>query len=65
MNPGSYNAPRPLLPGASIGLFAPSGVINATRTDAAVACLAQHGFRVVLSAGADRQWRYFAGTDEE
>lgn len=35
------------------------------RTTAAVSALTARGFRVVLAPEADKQWRYFAGTDDE
>ena len=57
--------PKPLLPRGSIGLFAPSGVVNVPRMKAAVAALRTRGYRVVVAAETEKQWRYFAGTDEE
>ena len=65
MNPGIYISPKPLLPGGTIGLFAPSGVVNLPRMHAAIDALAARGFRVINSTDTDKQWRYFAGTDEE
>lgn len=35
------------------------------RTATAVSALSARGFRVVLAPEADKQWRYFAGTDDE
>ena len=64
MNPGNFNAPAPLLAGGSIGLFAPSGVVNVPRMQTAVAALTARGFRVVVAPETGNQWRYFAGTDE-
>lgn len=64
MNPGNFNAPKPLLAGGSIGLFAPSGVVNLPRMHAAVEALTERGFRVVVAPETENQWRYFAGTDE-
>ena len=57
--------PKPLLPGGSIGLFAPSGVVNLPRMKAAVDALQERGFRVVVAPAVEKQWRYFAGTDDE
>ncbi len=57
--------PRPLLPGGTIGLFAPSGVINIERHEKSVALLQALGFKVVVAAHADAEFRYFAGTDEQ
>ena len=65
MNPGNFTSPKPLLPRGSIGLFAPSGVVNVPRMKAAVAALRTRGYRVVVAAETEKQWRYFAGTDEE
>ncbi|MEO8384572.1 MAG: LD-carboxypeptidase [Betaproteobacteria bacterium] len=65
MNPGSFAAPKPLLPGGSIGLFAPSGVVNLPRLQAAVTALTERGYRVVVPPEVEMQWRYFAGTDSE
>ena len=65
MNPGNFTAPKPLEPRGSIGLFAPSGVVNVPRMKAAVEALRRQGFRVVVAPETEQQWRYFAGTDEE
>jgi muramoyltetrapeptide carboxypeptidase len=65
LNPGNFNAPKPLLPGGSIGLFAPSGVVNIPRMNAAVEALTAAGYRVVVAPETARQWRYFAGSDDE
>ena len=65
MNPGSFTAPKPLQARGSIGLFAPSGVVNVARMKAAVEALRRQGFRVVVAPETEQQWRYFAGTDEE
>ena len=65
MNPATFNSPRPLLPGGSIGLFAPSGVVDSARMNAAVAALTARGYRVSSAPDTDKQWRYFAGTDEQ
>ena len=65
MTPGPFNSPKPLLPGGSIGLFAPSGVVDLQRMSAAVAALTARGYRVVKAPDTEKQWRYFAGTDDE
>ena len=65
MKPGTYRVPRPLLPGGSIGLFAPSGVINVERHEKSVAYLRAAGFRVLVAPEATAEYRYFAGTDEQ
>lgn len=56
--------PKPLLPGATIGLFAPSGAINPERHAKSVAHLESLGFRVHVAPEVFEQWRYFAGEDE-
>lgn len=65
MKPGKYHLPRPLPPGGTIGLFAPSGVIDVERHEKSVAYLRSIGFRVVVAANAAAEYRYFAGTDEQ
>ena len=52
------------MPGGTIGLFAPSGVINVERHEKSVARLNSLGFEVVVAAEAKSQFRYFAGTDD-
>lgn len=53
------------MPGATIGLFAPSGVINVARHEKSVAYLQSLGYSVVVAEESFQQWRYFAGTDDE
>ena len=65
MNPGRFTTPKPLQPRGSIGLFAPSGIVNLPRLNAAIEILRTRGYRVVTAADTDAQWRYFAGTDEQ
>lgn len=65
MNPATFALPRPLLPGATIGLFAPSGVVHTARHEQSVIRLEDLGYRVVVAPEAASQWRYFAGTDDE
>ena len=65
MNPGQYLAPRPLAKGGTIGLFAPSGVINTARHEKSVEHLRSLGFKVEVASEASAQYRYFAGTDAE
>lgn len=64
MNLGSFNAPKTLAPGGSIGLFAPSGVVDVPRMNAAVMALTARGYRVIRAPDTEKQWRYFAGTDD-
>jgi muramoyltetrapeptide carboxypeptidase len=63
--PASLRRPRPVTPGATIGVFSPSGVVAKDRVDAGVATLEAHGFRVILADEALNSWRYFAGTDDD
>lgn len=63
MNPGKFLPPRPLNAGGTIGLFAPSGVINPDRHKKSARHLRELGYRVVISPEAHEQWRYFAGSD--
>ena len=65
MNPGKYSSPRQLPAGGTIGLFAPSGVVNQERHEKSVAHLRDLGYRVLIAAESSEQWRYFAGTDEQ
>ncbi len=65
MTAAAFTRPRPLLAGRSIGLFAPSGLINVERHEKSVARLEELGFRVTVTEEAHEQWRYFAGTDEQ
>jgi len=60
-----YLLPRLLPAGGTIGLFAPSGVINVERHEKSVAHLQALGFKVVIAAEVAAQFRYFAGTDEQ
>lgn len=60
-----FKLPQPLPANAHIGVFAPSGVVNIPRLDAAVAALETLGHRVIIAPEIGAQWRYFAGTDEE
>ena len=45
-------------------MFAPSGVVNLPRMKAAVEALTERGLRVVVAPAVQKQWRYFAGTDD-
>ncbi|MEP7156871.1 MAG: LD-carboxypeptidase [Betaproteobacteria bacterium] len=65
MNPGRFSTPRPLNPGGTIGLFAPSGVIHTERHEKSVAYLRELGYHVVVAPESHEQWRYFAGTDSQ
>ena len=60
-----YLTPRPLVPGGTIGLFAPSGVINVARHEKSVGYLRNLGFKVVVAPEANARYRYFAGADTE
>ena len=62
--PIAYQRPRVLPPGGTIGVFAPSGVVNAERLQNGVAQLETLGYHVIMAPGVLDQWRYFAGTDE-
>ena len=64
MHSTAFTLPRTLPASACIGVFAPSGIVNLPRLEAAVAALATLGHRVIISPQIDAQWRYFAGTDE-
>jgi muramoyltetrapeptide carboxypeptidase len=57
--------PAPILPGATIGIFSPSGALARERLDAGVATLESRGFRIVVAPEALNEWRYFAGADDE
>lgn len=59
-----YRRPRLLRPGGTIGVFAPSGAVNAERLQSGIAKLVALGYRVVTAPGVLDQWRYFAGTDQ-
>ena len=65
MNAGLFSTPRPLAAGGTIGLFAPSGVVNRERHEKSVSHLRALGYRVVVAPESHEQWRYFAGTDEQ
>lgn len=57
--------PRRVPEPATIGIFAPSGRVDAAQLAAAAAHLTEQGHRVVMAPGTTNEWRYFAGTDEE
>ena len=65
MKAGTYRRPRPLPAGGTIGLFAPSGVIDVERHEKSVVHLRSVGFKVVVAEEATAHYRYFAGTDEQ
>jgi muramoyltetrapeptide carboxypeptidase len=54
-------APAP----ASIGLFGPSGRMNREQLERSVAFLREQGHRVLVAEETTKEWRYFAGTDDE
>ena len=53
------------MPGGTIGIFSPSGALNTDRLTTAVATLEAQGYHVKVAAAATREWRYFAGPDNE
>ncbi len=57
--------PRPPAARATIGVFALSGSVDPARLDRGVARMQAAGHRAVIADQVRRQWRYFAGTDEE
>ncbi len=57
--------PRPLPLQATIGVYAPSGVVNMPRLTAGIAALEKQGHHVICTPDIANQWRYFAGTDNE
>lgn len=57
--------PRPPASPATIGVFALSGAVDPARLAEGTARLRAAGHRVVVAEEAGRDWRYFAGTDEE
>ncbi len=65
MHSARFTIPQTLPAQATIGIFAPSGVVNLARLNAAVGALKALGHRIVLSPHIGAQWRYFAGSDEE
>jgi muramoyltetrapeptide carboxypeptidase len=62
--PGSVK-PRPLPPGATIGLVAPSGGMPPEAVEAGVARMQALGYRTVLGAHACERHGYLAGTDAQ
>jgi muramoyltetrapeptide carboxypeptidase len=57
--------PHPLKRNATLGLFAPSGVVSLERHEKSIAALTAKGFRVAVAPEVTQTWRYFAGTDDE
>lgn len=57
--------PRPLEPGAAIGLVAPSGPLGTEHLNVGIRYLQERGFRVVSGRNISRWLGYLAGTDEE
>jgi muramoyltetrapeptide carboxypeptidase len=57
--------PRAVPEPATIGIFALSGRVDAEKLAQGVAHLEDLGHRVVVAGEAAREWRYFAGTDEQ
>jgi len=63
--PSRFLPPKPLKPGATIGLFSPAGALSYERVQAGVATLESLGYRVIIAPEICNEWRYFAGTDDE
>lgn len=57
--------PRPLQPGARVGVFSPSGAYDPQRLEAGIAWLEGAGYRVVRAPNLGRTHRYLAGTDRQ
>ncbi len=58
--------PRRLLPGATVGICAPSGLVQEPGTlDMAQLYLEERGYHVVQAPHVRSRWEYFAGTDHE
>ncbi|MBA2690509.1 MAG: LD-carboxypeptidase [Burkholderiales bacterium] len=57
--------PKRLAGPATIGIFAPSGVVDAQAHARSVSHLEALGHRVIAAPETTSQWRYFAGTDRE
>lgn len=57
--------PRAVPEPATVGIFALSGRVDSEQIAAGVAHLEDLGHRVVVAEETGREWRYFAGTDEE
>ncbi len=57
--------PRPPARPAGIGVFGPSGRVDATRLAGATARLLSRGYRVHVADETSATWRYFAGTDPQ
>ena len=63
---GARFLPRRLPERATIGIFAPSGLVDdATALQRAVDYLQRRGHRVIVDEAVDRRWKYFAGEDHE
>ena len=61
----AFCKPNALPPGATIGVFSPSGALSAERHEAGVATLKSLGYQVASAPEVLHEWRYFAGTDAE
>ena len=57
--------PKRLRGPATIGICAPSGVVDPEAHGRSIAYFESLGHKVVVAPQATRQWRYFAGTDKE
>jgi muramoyltetrapeptide carboxypeptidase len=58
---------RPRAPArpATVGIFAPSGRVDAERLREGIGRLERAGHRVLVAPETSLEWRYFAGTDSE
>lgn len=63
MNP--LRLPKRLAGPATIGIFAPSGVVDLQAHERSVAYLRSLGHTVIVAPQVAARWRYFAGTDEQ
>ena len=57
--------PRAVPEPATVGICAPSGRVDPAALAAGIAYLEELGHRVVVPGETAREWRYFAGTDDE
>ncbi len=59
------NKPPPLKDGGTIGIVAPSGRVDAEKLHEGVLWLENCGYQVILGKHLEKQFRYFAGKDQE
>lgn len=65
MTDAGLRRPRAPAAPATIGVFCLSGSVEPDRLDEGIRRIESAGHRVVAAAETRRQWKYFAGTDEE